>query len=207
MIANKRFSTSSDRNKAAILQRMKFLLPSSGTVLEVASGTGQHAIHMATQMPGIKWQPTNLEADQLLSVEAWMAEFPLTNILSPLLLNACDDRWPVESAEYEAAPVIAVFNANMIHISPWEVCLGLINGAGRLLRTGGKLFLYGPYKIDGQHTAPSNLEFEGWLNSLNPEFGVRDIADVAAVADSNGLTHIKSYDMPMNNFFQVFEKR
>lgn len=176
------------------------------TLLEVASGTGQHAVYLATRLSRLKWQPSNLDRQQNESVKAWMNECPSTNILPPLTLDACQDHWPVEQRGYGGGEITAIFNANMIHISPWAVCLGLMAGAGRILTAGGKLFLYGPYKVNGVHTAPSNQKFEQWLKARDKDFGVRDIADVAAVAAENGLEHKASFDMPANNFLQLFEK-
>lgn len=207
MADKRQFSEACERNKQAIYEKIRPFMLKQETLLEVASGTGQHAVFMAALFPDLKWQPSNLDRRQVESVEEWMKASPSPNILPPVQLDACQNCWPVEQDDYAGGEITAIFNANMIHISPWEVCLGLMAGAGRILPPKGQLILYGPYKVNGRHTASSNQKFENWLKSKNPDFGVRDIGEVVVVAEQNGLDHRESYEMPANNFLQLFEKR
>lgn len=192
-------SDASDRNKQPILDVLSEVLPESGTVLEISSGTGQHAVHMAGALPGIVWQPTDIDPQFRESVEAWRAESGLPNILPPLHLDVTEHPWPVARAD-------AIFNANMIHIAPWECCLGLLDGAARVLPEGSALVMYGPYKIGGEHTAPSNEAFDANLQSRDPSWGIRDLDVVAAEAKSRGLALVRTYQMPANNLSVVYRK-
>jgi len=206
MIEDKRiFSPSTANNRDAIYQILKEKLPLSGTVLELASGSGEHGAFFSPLLPSLKWQPSNLNEGQLASTRAWQEFVGADNFLNVLKLDATADTWPVEK-DYAHGPITAVFNANMIHISPWEVCQGLMAGAGRVLQSGGRLFLYGPFKVDGIHTAQSNVQFEKWLTDQSSEFGVRDIEQVISEAALYGFLHVESCPMPANNFIQIFEK-
>jgi cyclopropane fatty-acyl-phospholipid synthase-like methyltransferase len=201
----RQFSASAMRNRDPILKVFKKHLPDTGTILEIASGSGEHAVYYAPLFKSLNWQTTNLDEEQLHSVIDWIAHSPSDNLLPPLQLDATASNWPIESPGYPAAPVTAITNINMIHISPWNVCEGLMAGAGRVLDSGGRLLMYGPYKVDGQHTAPTNEEFDIWLRHQNPEFGIRDQSDVAAEARKNGLVHVEAIPMPANNFMQIFD--
>lgn len=203
----RQFAPATERNREPILETLKGWLPAAGTILEIASGSGEHAVFFAPKVKPLKWQPSNLDREQIDSVTDWLAYKPSDNLLPPVKLDVTDTEWPVESVEYKNAPISAIFNANMIHISPWRTCEGLMAGAGRVLPSGGRLFLYGPFKFNGEHTSASNEKFEGWLKSLNPGYGVRDIEAVLAEATSNGLQHIVARPMPANNYFHLFEKR
>nr|WP_240969509.1 DUF938 domain-containing protein [Sneathiella limimaris] len=203
---NRQFAPAAERNRDPILSVLKDLLEGSETVLEIASGTGEHAVHFASAFPDVTWQPTNFDDEHFTSAEAWREHAGLANIKPTLRLDACANPWPVEAPDYEHRDISAIFNANMIHISPWEVTLGLFNGASRILSPGNLMILYGPYKVDGEHTADSNKKFEDWLKGLNPGFGIRDIGEVSEVAKKEGLHHRQSIAMPANNFIQVFQK-
>ncbi|MFT6559762.1 DUF938 domain-containing protein [Sneathiella sp.] len=203
----RRFAPATERNRTAILEQLRTHLPNKGTVLEIASGTGEHSHFFAPHFPELLWQPSDYDPENLQSIEAWQAFQSHDNLLSPLHLDAAASEWTVEKADYPFGPIHTIFNANMIHISPWIVAKGLMKGAGRVLSSGGQLLLYGPFKIKGQHTAPSNADFETWLIEKNREFGVRDIADVAQEALENGLVHANSLPMPANNFLQIFIKQ
>ena len=168
-------------------------------VLEVASGSGAHTAWFASRLPGLSWQPTDGERASLPVIAQWAAESGAANIRPPLHLDAASPDWPVTSAD-------AMVCINMIHISPWESTLGLMAGAGRVLSSGGVLYLYGPYRLDGRQTAPSNERFEGWLKGLDARFGVRDMGEVIAVAQQHGLRFVERVAMPANNFSVVFEK-
>ena len=188
------------RNRDPILQVLRRVLPAHGLVLEIASGTGEHAVHFAGALPGIVWQPTDPDAAALRSIAAWREQAGLPNLRPPLEFDVTASTWPVERAD-------AVVCINMIHISPWRSAEGLMAGAGRVLGPGGVLFLYGPYKEEGRHTAPSNEAFDADLRARNPEWGVRDLGDVSALAASHGLDFVERVAMPANNFSVVFRRR
>ena len=186
----------------------KFLEGKSGDVLEAGSGTGQHVVDFAARSPEITWWPSDFNEAHLDSIAAWRAYAQLANIRAPLRIDLSDPAWCAEMHDGRGpGPLLAVFCANVIHIAPWRVAEGLIAGAGRYLRPDGKLFLYGPFKRDGKHTAPSNEAFDASLRSNNPEWGVRDIGDVSQLAESNGLRLAGIVDMPANNFMLVFARR
>ncbi len=195
----RRVAAAAERNREPILAVLKRVLPETGTVLEVASGTGQHAAHFAPQFPDVVWQPTDPDPDMRDSIAAWVAGTPSENLRMPLDLDICAGDWPLENA----AAVIAV---NLIHIAPWDVCLALTEGAGRILDPGGVLILYGPYKMDGRHTAPSNAAFDESLRRRDPGWGVRDLDDVTAAAAAAGLGLADTIPMPANNLSVVFRK-
>jgi len=192
------------RNHAPIWAVLeKFLAGKSGDVLEVGSGTGQHIVHFARHTPDITWWPSDLNEAHLKSIEAWRAHAGLANIRPPLAIDLTDPAWSSALPE----KLLAIFCANVIHIAPWHVAEGLFAGAGRYLQGGGRLFLYGPFKRDGQHTAVSNAVFDTSLREGNPEWGVRDIADVEGLASQNGLALEAAVDMPANNMILVFGRR
>ncbi|MEX1037025.1 MAG: DUF938 domain-containing protein [Sneathiella sp.] len=206
MTDRRQFAPATERNRTPILSALKVHLPDAGTVLEIASGSGEHAVFFAPEVLPLSWQPSNYDPDQLESVKHWIIHKPSDNLLPPVSLDVTQPVWPVETADYNGGPITAIFNANMIHISPWRACEGLMAGAGRILPSGGRLFLYGPFKVNGEHTAPSNARFETWLKSMDPEYAVRDIETVRAVAAVNGLQHVAAHPMPANNYFHIFEK-
>jgi SAM-dependent methyltransferase len=186
-----------ERNKEPILRVLRQVLPASGLVLEIASGTGQHAVHFAAALPRLTWQPSDPDADARASIEAWRAETGLPNILAPLALDVRDHPWPIKQAD-------ALICINMVHISPWQATLELMSGAARLLGPNGVVFLYGPYRRLGRHTAPSNEAFDSDLRARNSEWGVRDLEAVADVAASHGLALQQVVEMPANNLSVVF---
>ena len=169
-------------------------------VLEVAAGTGEHAVHVAAACPGLVWQPTDPDADSLASIAAWRDHAGLANLQEPRRLDVADlGDWPVQRADV----IIAI---NMIHIAPWPATQGLMAGAGRLLGRGGILFLYGPYLEAGIDTAPSNLAFDLSLKSRNPSWGLRDLDVVTALASRHGLALSERVAMPANNLSLFFLK-
>ncbi|NOJ50629.1 DUF938 domain-containing protein [Bradyrhizobium archetypum] len=187
----------------AVLQR--FLAGQSGEVLEAGSGTGQHVVYFATHSPGIIWWPSDLNEHHLKSIEAWRAHAGLSNIRPPLRVDLADPAWcPAMHDGSGPAELLAVFCANVIHIAPWRVAKGLFAGAGRYLRSDGRLFLYGPFKRDGKHTAMSNAVFDTSLREQNAEWGVRDIADLEKLAATVGLVLIEAVQMPANNMILAF---
>lgn len=191
------------RNTGAILDVLRRFLPERGQALEIASGTGQHAAAFAEAFPEIEWQPSDPSVEARDSIAAWAAESGLGNLRQPLELDVARSGW---QADIEPGLDVVVC-INMIHISPWAACEGLMAGAGRLLRQGGLLYLYGPYKQDGEHTAPSNASFDESLRSRNPAWGVRDMADVAALAGAHGMELEDRVAMPANNFSVIFRRR
>ena len=189
----------------AVLQR--YLDGKSGDVLEAGSGTGQHAVHFAAHSPGIVWWPSDLNERHLQSIAAWRAFSGLPNIKPPLKLDLADPDWSEATRTGGGPPsLLAIFCANVIHIAPWRVAEGLFAGAGRTLQEGGYLFLYGPFKRNGKHTALSNAVFDASLRENNPDWGVRDIADLEKHASSCGLALREVVEMPANNLIVVFAR-
>ena len=187
----------------AVLQ--PYLDGKSGDVLEAGSGTGQHAVHFAAHSPGIVWWPSDLNERHLQSIAAWRAFSGLPNIKPPLKLDLADPDWSEATRTGGGPPsLLAIFCANVIHIAPWRVAEGLFAGAGRVLQEGGYLFLYGPFKRNGKHTALSNAVFDASLRENNPDWGVRDIADLEKLASSCGLALREVVEMPANNLIVVF---
>jgi hypothetical protein len=195
----KQHAPATQRNREPILAVLDRVLPEQGLVLEIASGSGEHATFFAPRLSGLVWQPTDRDPAALDSIAAWTAELAATNVRPPLLLDVCAPSWPVESAD-------AIFCANMIHISPWEATLGLVRGAGRILPAGGLLVLYGPFMIDHHHTAPSNAAFDESLRARDLSWGVRDLGDVTEAAREQGLQLLERVEMPANNLTCVFER-
>ena len=187
------------RNREPILDVLRRALPARGLVLEVASGSGEHAAFFANGLPSVSWQPSDMDAKALASVAAFQANSGAPNLLAPLRLDVTAAQWPIERAD-------AIVNCNMIHISPWAACEGLIAGAERILPVGGILYLYGPYRIDGRHTAPSNEEFDANLRGRNAAWGIRDLGDVTALATRHGLTLVETVQMPANNLSVIFRR-
>jgi SAM-dependent methyltransferase len=189
----------------AVLQ--KFLGGKSGDVVEAGSGTGQHVVHFATHTPGIIWWPSDLNERHIKSIEAWRAHAVLPNIRPPQRIDLTDPDWPSTMQDGSGpAQLLAVFCANVIHIAPWRVAEGLFAGAGRYLRADGRLFLYGPFKRAGKHTAMSNAVFDTSLREQDAEWGVRDIADIEKLAASVGLGLVETVPMPANNMILVFAR-
>jgi len=185
------------RNQDAIHDVLAEPLTEVRTVLEIASGSGQHVTHLAARFPHITWQPSDLDPAHRESIAAWTAD--LDNVLAPLHVDAM-------AAEWDTGPVDAVFCINMIHIAPWPACLGLLAGCGRILKDGGLLYLYGPFKEDGQHNAESNAAFDESLRTRDPSWGVRDLNHVTAAAAEHGLRYESKARMPANNVSVFFRR-
>jgi SAM-dependent methyltransferase len=185
----------------------KFLDGKTGNVLEAGSGTGQHVIDFARRSPDITWWPSDLNDAHLKSIVAWRAHTQLPNVRAPLRIDLSDPAWCPEMHDGSGpGPLLAVFCANVIHIAPWRIAEGLVAGAARYLRADGRLFLYGPFKRDGKHTAPSNAVFDSSLRDNNPEWGVRDIANVKALAESVDLNLADIAELPANNLVLTFAR-
>ena len=195
----KRHAPATERNREPILAVLREELPAQGLMLEVASGTGEHAAYFAPHFPGLAWQPSDGDADSLASILAWQRESGAADLRPPVLLDAASATWPIDRAD-------AILCVNMVHISPWTATEGLMCGAGRLLPAGGPLILYGPYRRAGVPTAPSNEAFDESLKARNPDWGLRLLEDVAAEAAANGLALERVVEMPANNLVLVFRK-
>ncbi|WP_445501719.1 DUF938 domain-containing protein [Microvirga sp. G4-2] len=193
-------SPSVARNRDPILAVLHRVLPPAGTVLEIASGTGEHAVYFAAALPHLTWQPSDQDEQALRSIATHRSISGLSNLLAPLALDAAAPDWPVEQAD-------AVVAINMVHISPWRTTQGLMAGAERVLPRGGVLYLYGAYRENGTHTAPSNEAFDADLRRRNPEWGIRDLEAVAELAGSHGLTLVERIPMPANNLSLVFRRQ
>jgi SAM-dependent methyltransferase len=189
----------------AVLQ--KFLAGKSGDVLEAGSGTGQHVVHFATHTPDITWWPSEYNERHLASIAAWLKHSTLPNIRPPMQIDLSDPAW-CQAMHDGSGPneLLAVFCANVIHIAPWRVAEGLFAGAARYLRPDGRLYLYGPFKRDGKHTALSNAVFDTSLRERDPEWGVRDLGEVSTLAQRVGLSLIDVVQMPANNLVLVFAR-
>ena len=193
-------SPAAARNREPILSVLRERLP-PGEVLEIASGSGEHAAYFAAELPIVTWRPSDRDAAALASIAAWRERAAAPNLLAPVRLDAAAaEDWPVERAD-------AVVCINMIHISPWAAAEGLMRGAARVLPAGGLLYLYGPFRIGGVDTAPSNAAFDADLRARDPRWGVRDLDEVAALARAHGLELGERIAMPANNLSVLFEKR
>ncbi|MEO7814853.1 MAG: DUF938 domain-containing protein [Sphingomicrobium sp.] len=184
----RRVAPAAARNVVAIGDVLAGWLPSSGLVLEIASGTGEHAVAFARRFPGLQWQPSDPDPLALASIAAWRADAP-SNLLEPVALDAASSTWPIDRAD-------AILCINMVHISPWASALGLLDGAVRL---GAPLILYGPWRIDGAPTAPSNLAFDADLKARNPAWGLRLLSDFTNEAVKRGIKLREVRPMPANN--------
>ena len=191
---------SAARNREPILAVLRNHLPSHGLVLEVASGSGEHTVHFARALPDLTFQPSDPDPQARASIEAWRSAEGLHNIRAVLALDAAEAAWPITTAD-------AVVCVNMIHIAPWVSAVGLVRGAAKLLPAGGVLYLYGPFRRGGAHTAPSNAAFDYSLRMQNPQWGVRDLEAVAALAQSHGFDEPVVEQMPANNLSLIFRKR
>lgn len=193
----RRFAPAAARNRDPILAVLRRVLPARGLVLEIASGSGEHAVHFAQAFPGLAFQPSDPEADARASIDAWAGD--AANVRPALALDAAAWPWPLAAAD-------AVLCINMIHIAPWAASEGLVRGAAAILPVGAPLVLYGPFRRGGRHTAPSNAEFDAGLRARNPAWGVRDLEAVAALAAQAGFGPPEVVEMPANNLVVVFRR-
>ena len=196
------YAPATERNREAIFKVLLEVLPPTGTVLEVSSGTGEHAVFFAPRLTPRYWLPSELNPLALASINAWRSYTKCENLYPPIVLDASSPTWELGNVEL----ISAIANINMIHIAPWEACLGLMAGAGRILPPGGILYLYGPFTRGGKHTAPSNAAFDESLKEQNPDWGVRDLDKVIKVANSQQLTLVKTIAMPANNLSVIFQR-
>ncbi|MFE4107324.1 DUF938 domain-containing protein [Almyronema epifaneia] len=211
----RQYAPATQRNREAILQILQQVLPPAGTVLEISSGTGEHAVFLAPRLRSHLWITSDPDPIARSSIAAWQAHSPAANVLGPIALDVCEVPWPIEqpplpetlqNLNLSQQPITAIVNINMIHIAPWAACLGLMAGAERVLPPGGILYLYGPFKRHNQHTAPSNAAFDASLQARNPAWGVRDLDEVRAIAQQHQLSWLKTVEMPANNLSVIFQR-
>ena len=199
MTDHRQYAPAAARNRDPILAVLRGVLPRTGTVLEIASGSGEHVMHFARALPGLVFQPSDPNPEARLSIAAWAADSGLANLRPPLALDAASPSWPVTAAD-------AVLCINMIHISPWAATEGLMRGAAAILPPGTPLYLYGPYRRAGVATAPSNEAFDRDLRQRDPAWGLRDLETVAALAAAAGFSGPAVTEMPANNLSVVFRR-
>jgi Protein of unknown function (DUF938) len=199
MSDDRQFAPATLRNRDFILEVLRGVLPTTGVILEIASGSGEHIVHFARSFPALVFQPSDPEPDALLSVAAWVEATGVTNVRAPIALDASQSIWPIASAD-------GVICINMVHISPWEATLGLIKGAAAILPSASPFYLYGPYMREGFATAPSNQAFDRSLRDHNPNWGLRDLEAVVAMAQSVGFSAPVITEMPANNLSVVFRR-
>jgi len=200
----RQYAPATQRNREPILEVLLQVLPERGNILEVSSGTGEHAVFFAPHLSPRQWIPSDPNPSLRASIDAWRERNPVENLQPPLDIDARESVW---SAEEDGIAIAAIVNINMIHIAPWSACLGLMAGGERLLPSGGILYLYGPFKRSGEHTAPSNSAFDDSLREQNPEWGVRNLEDVIAAAHEYSLSLVEIIEMPANNLSIVFQRQ
>jgi hypothetical protein len=188
------------RNREPIAEVLAEWLPTTGLVLEIASGSGEHALYFAERFPALEWQPSDLHPDALGSIQGWRSGAGLANVRAGIAIDSASPHWPIERAD-------AVLSINMVHISPWASALGLIRGAATLLPPGAPLILYGPWLKDDIPTAPSNLAFDSDLKGRDPEWGLRRVEDFASAAAGGGLELVETRQMPANNLMLLLRRR
>jgi hypothetical protein len=200
----RQFAPAAARNRAPILEVLRRVLPDSGVVLEIASGSGEHLTFFAMQLPGSRFQPSDPDPEARRSIAAWTRACEVTNVRPPLSIDVSQENWAAGEGVLE---VDAILNINMIHIAPWSACQGLMRGAGELLGEGAPLVLYGPYRRADRPTAPSNRVFDQSLRSRNPDWGLRELETVESCASEQGLALAEVVEMPANNLTLVFRRR
>lgn len=198
--SDRRSAPAALRNREPIAQVLSEWLPERGLVLEIASGTGEHALYFAKRFPGLEWQPSDLHPDALGSIAAWRTAAAVPNLREPIVVDASASEWPVEQAE-------ALLSINMVHISPWRAALGLLDGAARILPPGGPLILYGPWLSDDVPTADSNVAFDADLKRRDPSWGLRRVELFAAAGAERGLELVETRAMPANNRMLLLSRR
>jgi hypothetical protein len=199
MTDRRQYAPATARNRDFILDVLRDVLPMTGVILEIASGSGEHIVHFARNLPSLVFQPSDPEPDALLSIAAWAKAAQVMNVRAPIVVDASRSPWPIASAD-------GIICINMVHISPWDATVGLITGAAATLPPGLPLYLYGPYKREGFATAPSNQAFDRTLRDRNPTWGLRDLEAITAIAQSFGFSVPTVTEMPANNLSVVFRR-
>ena len=203
----RQYAPATQRNREPILNVLKSVIPPHSNILEIASGTGEHAVFFAPEFSSCRWIPSDIDPQARESIQAWKNFVGVNNLALPLTIDVAQDNWLEQLAELQELEKIDVMvNINMIHISPWIACLNLIRGAGKILAPSGILYLYGPYKQNGQHTAESNLRFDRSLKERNPLWGIRDLEAVVEIAREANLQLTKIVEMPANNLSVIFTR-
>jgi cyclopropane fatty-acyl-phospholipid synthase-like methyltransferase len=203
LMDDRQYAPATQRNRQGILKILSEVLPPGSNVLEIASGTGEHATFFASRLESCHWIPSDVNALARKSIIAWQNACPGSNLELPLLIDVIQDNWQQEVLHRQ---INAIVNINMIHIAPWQAWLGLIDGASKLLPEGGILYLYGPFKRNGEHTAPSNESFDRSLRDRNPLWGVRDLEEIITTAAAQNLTLQQVIAMPANNLSVIFNR-
>lgn len=204
----RKYAPATERNREPILDVLRRVLPPEGVVLEIASGTGEHAVFFAPRLLPRQWLPSDPNPESRASIAAWQEHFGVANVYPPVAIDVTTN-WSIDELVDNlglANPITAIVCINMIHIAPWAACLGLMAGASKILPSGGILYLYGPFKQGYQHTAPSNQTFDLSLRAQNPEWGVRDLEEVVAVANAQNFNLLEVVQMPANNLSVVFQR-
>jgi hypothetical protein len=197
------FAPATTRNRQPLLEVLAARLTGPARLLEVASGTGEHAVWLAGRLPQVAWLPSDPEPRHRRSIAAWIRHTGVANVAPPRALDVCESDWPLAPEEL---PLQAMLAVNLLHIAPWAVCPGLMAGAARYLQAGGLLMIYGPFMRGGRHTAESNARFDASLRMQDPAWGVRALEEVEAAASAAGLTLDEAIAMPANNLTLVFRK-
>ena len=198
----KQYAPATERNREPILKVLSKVLPRSSKVLEIASGTGEHAVYFASKLLSCHWIPSDINPESRSSITAWKNDSAIDNLSSPLSIDVTQNNWQSGLAE----EIDSIVNINMIHIAPWQACLGLMKGAGQILPPSGILYLYGPYKRNGKHTAISNAHFDRSLRDRHPQWGVRDLEQVVEAAANANLKLQQVIEMPANNLSVIFSR-
>lgn len=196
----RRYAPATLRNRDPILAVLRQVLPLTGTVLEIASGSGEHAVYFAQELPQLSWQPSDPSLEACASIAAWRAQEGSDNLMAPLALDAAGNDWPIGDAD-------AIVCINMVHISPWKATVGLMRGAARIMPVGAPLVLYGPFLRADTPLAPSNAEFDASLKARDPRWGLRDLDTVCDLALAQGLRREQVIEMPANNLMLVLRRR
>ncbi len=204
LIDARQYAPATDRNREPILEVLLQVLPPTGTVLEISSGTGEHAVLFAPYLQPRHWQPSDPNPIAIESINSWQRYYPSENLYPAIALDVTAPDWQIDPKVQ--AEIQAIVNINMVHIAPWAACLGLMAGANKLLPIGGTLYLYGAFKQGGKHTSFGNQDFDLSLRSQNPQWGVRDLEEVVATAQAQNLELVKTLAMPANNLSIVFQK-
>ena len=204
MTDNRQYAPATQRNREVILDILLQVLPPQGTVLEIASGTGEHSVYFAPYLQPRQWIPSDPNPIAIASITDWQSHYPSNNLALPQLIDVTATDWS-DNEYLSNQDIQAIVNINMFHIAPWQACLGLISGAKKLLPVKGILYLYGPFKQNGKHTSESNAEFDANLRHQNPEWGVRDLEDVIAIAIDQNLVLKEIKPMPANNLSVIFQ--
>ncbi|MGY6530510.1 MAG: DUF938 domain-containing protein [Cyanobacterium sp.] len=200
----KQYAPATLRNREPILEVLREVFPQNGSILEISSGTGEHCVYFAPHFPRCTWIPSDISESAIASITAWKQESGHPNIQNPKIIDVTKPQWYESLMDHNIRAIACI---NMIHIAPWDACGGLMVGAGKILKNGDKLYLYGPYKRNNQHTAPSNEQFDQSLQNRNPAWGVRNLETVVEEAQKSQLFLQKIIEMPSNNFSVIFEKK